>query len=448
MSKTVKEHLITHERNALIRAGLFAVLFGLPLLLWSLKMASQKAASEIIEPQRSYLSYLLLKNDLAEIQRSINAISYSETIQEVILTDVQGKTISSSIPKTSRSIYLGSDSINLNVGDGASFTVKWKYQTSWTVILLVASAIILFGLGIVIFLRSELYKVGNALSHPIEMISSAFRGVSKVQSGVKVDSLAGSGFKEIDVLEFEFSQLFQRLNDAEKRVVALAQQEVLNKVATQVAHDIRSPLSSLNVLASDAMFAAEKKEIFQNAISRINDIANDLLAMGKNLNGELASNLKPVNVTKIVEDIVLEKKTQLQDNKNIELEMDNDSSAAAWSRVNAADFARIISNLINNSVEALIDSRGKITVGVRVYTDNISVFVQDNGRGMTGDTIEKLGKEPGFSAGKDFTSTGSGNGLGTFHAFSKVREWGGKIEVFSKPGEGTVFNIQLAREKS
>lgn len=379
MSRTVKEHIRTHERNALKRASILILLIGLPLLLWSLKIANQKAAAEVVEPQKSYLSYLLLTNNFAEMQRIINSISYSETIRDATLNDSQGKVIATSVPKNSRAVPIGSDSAVLDSGDGRQVTIAWTYQISWAVILMVLGSIFFAGVCIAIFIRKELNQMTKTLSQPIELI-------------------------------------------------------------TQVAHDIRSPLSSLNILANDAMLSADKKVIFQNAISRINDIANDLLATGKNFNAETSSALKPVDVLKIVHDVVLEKKTEFQKKPNLEFETDLDSKEIALARVHETDFARIVSNLINNAVESLVDNAGKISVGVRVYSETISIFIQDNGRGMAPEITGRLGKE-------SFT-TGSGSGLGTFHAFSKVSEWGGKIEVSSKLGEGSAFNIQLVKAKT
>jgi signal transduction histidine kinase len=439
-SKTVKEHLIFHQKKAFTRAGLLTIVFGLPLLLWSLKVASQKAAAAVVEPQKAYLSYLLSTNNFAEIQRSLNSISYSETIQQVVLTSEDGKILATSVPKNSKSFSVGSESVQLDVSGNPSVKMTWAYQISWTVILVVLASVFFAGLCIAIFLRSELIKIGKTLSRPLELISAAFREISKVQSDLKVQALSDSGFREVDILDYEFSQLFQRLNAAEKRVILLAQQEALNKVAAQVAHDIRSPLSSLNMLASDALLPNEKKEIFQNAISRINDIANELLVTGKTFTNDVALNLKPVNVNQIVEEIVLEKKSQFQNKPKISFEVNLDSSEKAFSRVSPVDFARIISNLLNNAVEALVDESGQVMVGVRVYAETISIFIQDNGRGMSPEMVDKLGKEV-------FT-TGSGSGLGTAHAFTKIKEWGGNIEVVSKVKEGTVFNIQLIKDKS
>lgn len=438
MSKTVKQHIRAAEKKALIRAALLFAVVGLPLLFWFLKTANQKAANEVVEPQKAYLSYLLLTNNFIEMQRSLNSISFSETIKEVTLKDEQGKTVATSVPKNSQAIPLGKEAVFFKSENGSTYVIEWTYQLSVTVIMFAFLLILTIGLSIAIFVRSELNKIVLTLIRPIELISSSFREISKVQSDLKATELVGSGYKEVDHLENEFSQLFQRLNAAEKRVIALAQQEALNNVAAQVVHDIRSPLSSLNILASEALLTDDKKAIFESAISRINDIANELLDAGKNLKSKSTVAMLPVNLTKIIEEIVLEKKIQFQKNQNLEFEFDGNLSEMAWSRVNAIDFARVVSNLVNNAAEALNNYSGKIKIGVRLYPDSISIFIQDDGRGMSPEVLAKLGKEA-------FT-TGSGNGLGTLHAFNKVHEWGGKIEVFSKVGEGSTFNIQLIRE--
>lgn len=440
-SKSVKEHLSAHENKALFRAGLFSVVVGLPLLFLSLKAISQRSADEVVEPQKSYINSLILSKNFPELQRAVNSLSFSQHIQRVELIDSQNKVIVESVPKVSKSVASGSTEEQLVAADGSIYRLKWQYQIPWSLIVVVFLTILFVALSIAVFVRSELFKIGKALSHPLELISSSFREISKVPNDLKVTSLAGTGFSEVDTLDQEFTELFQRLNLAEKRVIALAQQEALNKVAAQVAHDIRSPLSSLNIVAGEAALSEDKKAIFQSAITRINNIANDLLFSSKISNLDLA----PVEIVSLVKEMILEKKTQHQ---KIHFATHIDANEKAFARVNAADFSRIISNLMNNAVESLIEGKGEITVGVRTYSESIAIIIQDNGCGMSAETVKKLGHESGFSVGKDLVTTGSGSGLGVYHAFSKVQEWGGKIDVVSKIGEGTVFNIQLTKEKT
>ena len=67
------------------------------------------------------------------------------------------------------------------------------------------------------------------------------------------------------------------------------------------------------------------------------------------------------------------------------------------------------------------------------------VLIQDNGRGIAKEDLEKL-IEKGFSKGKE-----NGTGLGLFHAHQQIQKWGGDLEIQSTPGEGTTVTLVLPR---
>ena len=83
----------------------------------------------------------------------------------------------------------------------------------------------------------------------------------------------------------EIKLLFESLKELDKEVSFLSR-ELINKtkletkmqLASQVAHDIRSPLAALNVVADEfKLLPNETRELTANAIGRIQKIANDLL---------------------------------------------------------------------------------------------------------------------------------------------------------------------------
>jgi signal transduction histidine kinase len=104
---------------------------------------------------------------------------------------------------------------------------------------------------------------------------------------------------------------------------------------------------------------------------------------------------------------------------------------------------RMLSNLIWNAFEACENDREKAvhTVSVRAdfYDGNHFLFeVEDDGIGMDESTREKL-----FT---DFYSTKgtAGTGLGLLVVHKIVTEHGGKIEVFTRPGKGSLFRVLLS----
>lgn len=96
-------------------------------------------------------------------------------------------------------------------------------------------------------------------------------------------------------------------------------------------------------------------------------------------------------------------------------------------------------NLLANALDA-VDNNGKITIssGLSSTRQFVVVSVKDNGKGMTDEVKQKI-FDPFFTT-KD---VGQGTGLGLSIAFGIVEKHKGKIEVFSKPGEGTEFKISI-----
>jgi hypothetical protein len=119
----------------------------------------------------------------------------------------------------------------------------------------------------------------------------------------------------------------------------------------------------------------------------------------------------------------------------------NDVSYGLFAKVDGTELMRVLSNLINNSVEAI-----RVSGWVRVILDThegfVSILIEDNGKGIPPEVLSKLG-QPGNTFGKS-----RGNGLGLSHAISAVQSWNGKIEFSDRNGGGTQVRILLPRAKA
>lgn len=215
--------------------------------------------------------------------------------------------------------------------------------------------------------------------------------------------------------------------------------EALSNQARQVAHDIRSPLSVLNMivpaLADDS---AERKDLVNQAVERINGIAAELLNKGTISNG-LNYRYNPL---KIIERIVNEKKATLTE--GITLKHDAvDPQLDVVVKMKESDLERILSNLINNSIEATDIKTGQIFCSFQTSSDCFEIVITDNGKGIPSHLLDKLGQK-GFSYGKE-SSNSSGSGLGLFHAKSALEEIGGRLLISSISKSGTTVRLQFPR---
>ncbi len=207
----------------------------------------------------------------------------------------------------------------------------------------------------------------------------------------------------------------------------------------QVAHDIRSPLTALDVvLGSVTTLPEESRILVRAATQRIRDIANNLLTRTTKEPG--AGKYSVELMSSLIDQLVSEKRFQFSAKIGVEIisELASDSYGI-FAKVDPVELKRVISNLVNNSVEA-IPSDGRVVLGLVVKGESAVVSITDNGGGIAPEILEKLG-ESGFSHGKE--GTDSGSGLGLHHAKKSLSAWGGTLCIHSELGVCTTVEITL-----
>lgn len=221
----------------------------------------------------------------------------------------------------------------------------------------------------------------------------------------------------------------------------------LGKQAAQVAHDIRSPLAAMDSITKDiAHLPEEKRVIIRSAVGRIRDIANDLIERNRQLpkdaeppgqGGVAAEPLSAQLLSALIESAVTEKRLQFRSKLDVEIDARFErDSYGLFARIQPGEFKRVMSNILNNAVEAL-ESTGSVIILITPANGLISVSVKDSGKGIPPAILERLGGR-GETHGKD-----GGSGLGLYHAKSTVGSWGGTVDVRSEPGKGTTVEIKL-----
>lgn len=246
--------------------------------------------------------------------------------------------------------------------------------------------------------------------------------------------------------QFQAASAKQQLAESE---LQLQNERALSIFATQVAHDIRSPLSALNIVtAALKNLPEENRQIIRSAVQRINDISNGLLNRGKQLamipestqvKSPQAS--EPVMLIALVDSVLSELRIQLNENASIQIQGDLAKGYGLFATVPGSEFARTISNLVSNAIEAC-DGNGMILVSMDEIDGQIRITIQDNGRGIPASVLNRIG-ERGFSHGKE--GTRSGSGLGVFHARTTIENAGGRIAIESTVGAGTKVTLTLPK---
>lgn len=258
------------------------------------------------------------------------------------------------------------------------------------------------------------------------------------------------------------NDLKHKVEKMELLLRAESTQAELGTLAAQVSHDIRSPLTALNmVLAQLSNIPESHRLLIKSAIGRINDIANSMLAKSKalKLNPIQSKSVVPTAhpfselhvelIPALVDELVSEKRIQFESLNSIILNENLSDAYGAFAKVNQSELKRALSNLINNAIEACEGKPGTVTVEVTLKQENstpntVDITIMDNGKGMTNDIIEKIGNR-GVTYGK--TGTNSGTGLGLYHAKHTIKSFNGDFIVNSVLCNGTKITIRLPLAK-
>lgn len=251
--------------------------------------------------------------------------------------------------------------------------------------------------------------------------------------------------RELDQLASEFKAAIANIVRLEELGKRQKVEGEISKIALQVAHDIRSPLTALNIVMSTADSMPEKSRVLaKQAVSRIQDIAHDLLKYTRpSAQPEQAEEKRNLElVSSIIEMIVSEKRIQFKEREGVEISTHWLNAAhGLFANVQTNTLKRVLSNLINNSVEAIPDS-GSVSVECAERDGFVSIAVRDSGKGIPKSILPRL-MEAGISHGKP-----GGQGLGLYHAKQAVESWDGSIRIESSEGLGTLVELRIPVAKT
>jgi signal transduction histidine kinase/DNA-binding response OmpR family regulator/ligand-binding sensor domain-containing protein len=214
------------------------------------------------------------------------------------------------------------------------------------------------------------------------------------------------------------------------------------KFFTEVAHDIRTPVTLIQLLVSQL----SEKNKFQNSIELIqrntqnlNEYVTQLLDFQKADRGMLKLTVKKVDLKKIIHRTVAEFEPLLIE-KSIDISL-SVSKVYLW--FDETKVSRIFYNLISNAIKYSEDG-GQIEIKVLVNNKNVQIDFIDNGIGIPEDEHKLLFSR--FTRGTNINNKGiSGSGIGLMISKKIIELHGGTIEFKSKQNIGSTFSLTLKK---
>jgi two-component system sensor histidine kinase/response regulator len=225
-----------------------------------------------------------------------------------------------------------------------------------------------------------------------------------------------------------------------------------DKLYSIIAHDIRSPFSSisltLSALASGMLDPAS--DDFREILAHLEKTANETSTMLDNLLEFTRLQSKAISMMPkylSVYPVLLESMQLLKgnaDKKHITITSDIPEDIIAY--FDEITISAVFRNLIFNAVK-FTPEKGKIHISAEIITGFATVKVSDNGIGISEDLIKKI-----FVNNEHYTSPGTnkeqGSGLGSYIIRDFVQKNNGKLLINSQPGKGTEMLVYLPLKDS
>ena len=241
-------------------------------------------------------------------------------------------------------------------------------------------------------------------------------------------------------------------NKLHKQLLQAQKLESIGTLAGGVAHDFNNILTVIMGLTQIVMNQTKKSNRNYNHLKNIYEsgeraakLTNQLLLFSRKQEMEF----RPLNINKTISRLDKMLNRLIGEDITIKNELDND----LW-KINADEtqIEQVITNLAVNARDAM-PRGGRLGIGTqnmiidknKAHTipdlepgEYVQISVEDTGKGIEKDILNKI-FDPFFTTkGK---SEGTGMGLSVVHGI--IKEHNGKINVYSEPGEGTIFKIYL-----
>ena len=224
------------------------------------------------------------------------------------------------------------------------------------------------------------------------------------------------------------------LKRAEEKLVRHEKLAVLGQLAGGVGHELRNPLGVisnavyyLKMVQPDATEKIRKHHaLIEQEVHNAAKIVGDLLDYAR----VISANRKPVSIPELVHNTLSRFPVPASVRLSIKIPADLPQVYA-----DPLQMEQVLGNLTTNACQAM-KKGGNLTISARQQKQMVALVVEDTGTGITPDNLNKL-FEPLFTT----KVKGIGLGLAVSKKLAEVN--GGRIEVESESGTGSIFTLYL-----
>ena len=294
---------------------------------------------------------------------------------------------------------------------------------------------LLFGSAGILFELSELWDPAWWWWHLLRLLAYSAGFYFVVSEYLKTQSELVSYRNDLESLvEVRTSQLKmtnEQLLHSEKLTA-------LGKLTGSIAHEFNNPLFGLRNIIEEVNDETQNEDLKKLLKLGLKECCrmSDLISRLSDFYRPTSGKARVVEISRAVDDVSLLLRNDFVQ-RNIRLQK---HYAANLPKVYTVEdqLKQVFLNLMQNAEEAIPDEGGTITISTWQNGKNVQVSIEDTGTGISPEILKSI-FEPFFTT----KSSVKGSGLGLSVSHGIMSKLNGKIDVQSKPNEGSIFTISI-----
>ncbi len=327
-------------------------------------------------------------------------------------------------PKISKYLTQSKDALSFY------YTVQEKrtgIKISFAIIYMIVVTLLLFlSISIAIRFSSRFFLSINNLI-------SASNNIGKGNLNSKVPEIKTD--KELEKLNKNFNLMIDRLKTQQNKLLANERHEAWENVARKIAHEIKNPLTPIQLIIDNLknkyteLLDEDNRKSFNDKVKTINKQVK-LIEQLVNEFSDFARMPKPIfkkiNLYKVINETL--KLMKINDNS---IKINFKCPEKIFIKADSEQLDRVFINLIKNSIESLIEKQQKVTnfdkkinIEINEINDYIEILIIDNGTGFRNKNLSDVTKPY-------FTTKKNGSGLGLSIVVKIINDHNGTIDFMN-----------------
>jgi two-component system nitrogen regulation sensor histidine kinase NtrY len=281
------------------------------------------------------------------------------------------------------------------------------------------------------------YSMAERIGDPVNRLTRATRRIARGDFSARV---AETSSDELRRLVADFNRMAADLERQRNELQRTHRLEAWAEMARQVAHEIKNPLTPIQLSSEHLMRVTKDKgepltpvleECVTSILSQVK-LLRQISAEFSSFASRPTPHPAPTSLAELIHSVVEPYYAGLTGRVRIDVDV---PASLPMVLVDRVLLARAITNMMENALHAM-PGGGTLTIRAAAGPSTIRLSVADTGSGMDPEALRRI-FEPYFS------TKATGTGLGLTIAKRNVELQGGQIYVESSPGKGTTVTIAL-----